>query len=87
MFLDVRYDVMKKCWKLSPSERPRFSTLANTLDKTLESVAGYTELSMTLVQPTVSGDEQDYDDVIQPQSVKGASSKFRLIIFSYEAYM
>ena len=61
---------MKKCWKLSASERPRFSELAVTLDKTLQSVAGYTELSMTLVEPdqTMTDYELDqpqcYDDII-----------------------
>ena len=50
---------MKKCWKLTPSERPTFSALTATLDKTLMSVAGYTELSMTLV---VGGGEEEKEE-------------------------
>ena len=65
---------MKKFWKLSPIERPRFNVLATILDKTLQSVAGYTELSMTLVEPTVTG-EDDYE-VIQPQD-EGTNSEFK----------
>ena len=65
---------MKKCWKLSPTERPRFNVLATILDKTLMSVAGYTELSMTLVEPTVTG-EDDYE-VMQPQE-EGTNSEFK----------
>ena len=58
------YAVMKKCWKISPGDRPRFSELVATLDKTLQSVAGYMELSMTLVQPVTggSGGEEEVED-------------------------
>ena len=48
---------MKKCWRLAPSDRPTFSELAATLDKTLMSVAGYTELGMTLVEG--GGEEEE----------------------------
>ena len=58
---------MKKCWKLSPSERLRFSELAATLDKTLQSVAGYTELSMTLVDPALAQGEETGYELVQPQ--------------------
>ena len=58
---------MKKCWKLTPSERPRFSELAATLDKTLQSVAGYTELSMTLVDPALAQGEETGYELVQPQ--------------------
>ena len=54
---------MKKCWKLSPSERPCFSELVVSLDKMLMSVADYIELGMTLVE---TGDEEEwmqYEDV------------------------
>ena len=53
----TRYDVMKECWKLTPSERPTFTELVATLDKTLMSVAGYTELGMTLVEG--GGEEEE----------------------------
>ena len=69
---------MKKCWKLSPTERPRFNVLATILDKTLQSVAGYTELSMTLVEPTVTGDEQHEYEVVQSQD-EGTNSEFKHI--------
>ena len=48
---------MKKCWKLSPSERPCFRELVVSLDKMLMSVADYIELSMTLVE---TGDEEEW---------------------------
>ena len=48
---------MKKCWKLTPSERPTFTELVATLDKTLTSVAGYTELGMTLLER--GGEEEE----------------------------
>ena len=67
---------MKKCWKLSPTERPRFNVLATIFDKTLQSVAGYTELSMTLVEPTVNGDKQGDYEVVQSQD-EGTNSEFR----------
>ena len=56
---------MKKCWKLSPSERPSFSELVATLDKTLMSVADYAELSMTLV---VAGHSEEYEDIQPPHN-------------------
>ena len=62
---------MKKCWKLPPADRPRFSDLVTTLDKTLSSVAGYTELSMTLLEPGRSGENEEwpqYEDVLPPAS-------------------
>ena len=61
---------MKKCWKLTPSERPTFTELVATLDKTLMSVAGYTELGMTLVEgggeEEEEGWETDYGPVEPP---------------------
>ena len=59
---------MKKCWKLTPSERPIFSELVATLDKTLMSVAGYTELGMTLVEEGEKdeGWETGYEPVVPP---------------------
>ena len=56
---------MKKCWKLSPPDRPRFGDLTATLDKILMSVAGYTELSMTLVADTGEEEWPGYE-VVQP---------------------
>ena len=62
---------MKKCWKLPPANRPCFSDLVTTLDKTLSSVAGYTELSMTLLEPGRSGENEEwpqYEEVLPPAS-------------------
>ena len=39
---------MRKCWRADPAERPTFSELVSTLDRLLQFVAGYMELSMTL---------------------------------------
>ena len=62
---------MKKCWRQSPEERPRFSELVATLDKTLQSVAGYIELSMTLDRGGDQEEEEEEEDwsgyeVVQP---------------------
>ena len=60
---------MKKCWRQTPEERPRFRELVATLDKTLQSVAGYIELSMTLDR---GGDQEEEEkdwsgyEVVQP---------------------
>ena len=59
---------MKKCWRQSPEERPRFRGLVATLDKTLQSVAGYIELSMTLDRGGDQEEEEDWSEyeVVQP---------------------
>ena len=61
---------MKKCWRQSPEERPRSSELVATLDKTLQSVAGYIELSMTLDRGGDQEEEEEKDwsgcEVVQP---------------------
>ena len=56
-----RYMLMKKCWKLEPQQRPTFSELLASLDKTLTTVADYMELSMTLRQPEL--EEQRYVEI------------------------
>ncbi len=40
------YEVMRKCWREDPEERPIFSQLSSIVDKLLTSISGYTELSM-----------------------------------------
>ena len=45
---------MQRCWLDEPSMRPIFSALVLSLSQLLESVAGYKELSMTLVQPAAA---------------------------------
>ena len=74
---------MKKCWKLPPADRPCFSDLVATLDKTLSSVAGYTELSMTLLEPSRSGESEEwpqYEEVqppdIEPSELSSANYVF-----------
>ena len=63
---------MKKCWKLPPADRPCFSDLVATLDKTLSSVAGYTELSMTLLEPSRSGESEEWPqyEEVQPPDIE-----------------
>ena len=39
---------MRKCWRADPAERPTFSELASILDRFLELVTDYAELTMTL---------------------------------------
>jgi len=61
----IRYDVMKKCWRMVPTERPSFSALVQSLGKILAAVADYVELSMTLQQ------ESDDYDKMRPLSASG----------------
>ena len=42
------YSVMQSCWKSEPEDRPQFSELVSTISDTLQSIAGYIELSMPL---------------------------------------
>ena len=51
---------MKRCWKLAPDERLRFSDLVVRVDKNLQSVAGYVELSMTLEKLDPGEEEEDW---------------------------
>ena len=67
---------MRKCWRMVPEERPRFSQLVVTLDKTLQSVAGYVELSMTLKNDPVTSDPEGEEEwsgyeVVEPPDESG----------------
>ena len=72
-----RYAMMRKCWRMVPDERPRFSQLVVTLDKTLQSVAGYVELSMTLENDPVTSDPEGEEEewagyeVVEPPDESG----------------
>ncbi|XP_078587764.1 uncharacterized protein LOC144868910 [Branchiostoma floridae x Branchiostoma japonicum] len=50
------YDVMKRCWKWKPVERPSFSDLFNEFDSILNFDADYTRV----LQAIPMGDEHDY---------------------------
>ncbi|CAH1252685.1 FGFR3 [Branchiostoma lanceolatum] len=50
------YDVMKRCWKWKPVERPSFSDLFNEFDAILNFDADYTRV----LQAIPMGDERDY---------------------------
>ena len=69
--------MMRKCWRMVPEERPRFSQLVVTLDKTLQSVAGYVELSMTLENDPVTSDPEGEEEewagyeVVEPPDESG----------------
>ena len=39
---------MRRCWQANPAERPTFSELASILDRFLQLVTDYAELTMTL---------------------------------------
>jgi hypothetical protein len=62
------YSVMKRCWKMAPDERLRFSDLVVRVDKILQSVAGYVELSMTLEKLGPGEEEEDWTgyEVMEP---------------------
>ena len=51
---------MRRCWRADPAQRPTFSEVASILDRFLQLVAGYTELTMTL---PASEAEPEYEDV------------------------
>ena len=50
---------MRRCWRADPAQRPTFSELASILDRFLQLVAGYTELTMTL--PASEADPENED--------------------------
>ena len=51
---------MRRCWRADPAQRPTFSELALILDRFLQLVADYTELTMTL---PASEADPEYEDV------------------------
>ena len=51
---------MRRCWRADPAQRPTFSELASILDRFLQLVADYTELTMTL---PASEAEPEYENV------------------------
>ena len=60
---------MKKCWKMQPEDRPTFSYLVLSMDKTLTTVAGYVEFSMTLKQP--ESEEEQYEMMLSTGGTTG----------------
>ena len=65
---------MRKCWRADPAERPTFSELASTLERLLQSVAGYRELSMTLPASEPGPEEPNRETADQPDAREGKSS-------------
>ncbi|XP_078656087.1 uncharacterized protein LOC144902480 [Branchiostoma floridae x Branchiostoma belcheri] len=70
------YDVMKRCWKWKPVERPSFSDLFNEFDAILNFDADYTRV----LQAIPMGDERNYsrdigadDDVIMTKEEDAGS--------------
>ena len=51
---------MRRCWRADPAQRPTFSELASILERFLQLVTDYTELTMTL---PASEADQGYEDV------------------------
>ena len=52
---------MQRCWQADPAERPTFSGLASILDRILQLVAGYIELSMILPVHANEGNTGGYE--------------------------
>ena len=52
---------MQRCWQADPAERPTFSELASILDRILQLVAGYIELSMILPVHANEGNTGGYE--------------------------
>ena len=62
---------MQKCWRADPAERPTFSELASSLDRLLQSVAGYLELSMTLPAGEIEPEQAHVETTDQPDAGEG----------------
>ena len=75
--MQSRYSVMKRCWKLAPDERLRFSDLVVRVDKILQSVVGYVELSMTLENLESGEEEEDWTgyEVMEPGLYEAETGK------------
>ena len=80
--LHVRYILMKKCWKLSPSERPCFSELVVSLEKMLMSVANYIELNMTLVETEDEEEWMQYEEV-DDMAMKGEFRSVPSVVIAF----
>ena len=62
---------MRKCWRADPAERPTFSELASTLERLLQSVAGYMELGMTLPANEVEPEQEGMETAVQTDPEEG----------------
>jgi len=62
---------MRKCWREDPAKRPTFIELASTLDRLLQSVAGYMELSMTLPASEVEPEQEGMETAVQTDPEEG----------------
>jgi len=62
---------MRKCWRADPAKRPTFSELASTLERLLQSVAGYMELGMTLPASEVKPEQADIGTAVQTDPEEG----------------
>ena len=62
---------MRKCWRADPAERPTFSELASTLDRLLQSVAGYMELGMTLPASEIEPQQADTETAVRSDPEEG----------------
>ena len=63
---------MRRCWRADPAQRPTFSELASILERFLQLVTDYTELTMTL---PASEADPEYEDV-QITDHEGGKSDF-----------
>ena len=58
--LKCRYDIMLKCWLVSPDERPSFSMLVVSVSTDLERQAGYLEFSFSADGFSVNTSKEKY---------------------------
>ena len=54
---------MRRCWRADPAQRPTFSELTSILDRFLQLVTDYTELTMTLPASEADPEYEGYEDV------------------------
>ena len=54
---------MRRCWRAHPAERPTFSELASILNRFLQLVTDYAELTMTLPASEDNPGYEGYEEV------------------------
>ena len=69
---------MQRCWQADPAERPTFSELASILDRILQLVAGYIELSMILPVHANEGNTGGYEGYEEVEVIDDERGKISL---------
>ena len=76
---------MRRCWRADPAQRPTFSELASILDRFLQLVTDYTELTMTLPASEADPEYEGYEDV-QITDHEGGKSDFHAYLLTKASF-